>query len=243
MRNISKSIVYVLAGCTILVALFFLDINGYIWHNDLLSGFYSVKGLDISHHQGEINWEKLQYEGYKFVFMKATECNDFVDKRFEENWENAKKYGLITGAYHFFSITSSGEEQANNFLKVVPKEGGTLPPVIDIEIPTDLNTDDIIYELKNILDILEEHYEITPILYVTYDTYYAYVEGKLTGYPIWIRDVYKHPDIKIGNEKLDWTFWQYCNRGHVKGIDTFVDKNVYKGDLDELLLELSTSSK
>jgi lysozyme len=42
------------------------------------------------------------------------------------------------------------------------------------------------------------------------------------------RDIIMPPS--IGERK--WSFWQYCNRGRIKGIDTFVDINVFSGTLD-----------
>lgn len=229
MTKIYKTALVIGLGFIVLSVAFVLDIKGYIWHNDIPASLYRIKGLDVSHHQNEIRWEEVGQQGYTFVFMKATECNDFIDTKFKENWVKAKEVGMIRGAYHFFSLTSSGKEQAANFINVVPKEKGTLPPVIDIEIPTDRPKEKVLLELNNLLIELESYYGVGPILYVTYETYYAYVEGNLDQYSLWLRDVYKHPDITIGNEKVQWSFWQYANRGHVKGIDTYVDKNVYRG--------------
>jgi lysozyme len=65
---------------------------------------------------------------------------------------------------------------------------------------------------------------------VTYSTYHAYIEDSFSDSIIWIRDIVKYPS--IDNSK--WVFWQYHNRGHVDGIDTFVDINVFKGNLLEL---------
>ena len=57
---------------------------------------YDVYGLDISHHQGKIDWEKLAEENPKeapisFIYMKASEGSDHKDTRFDTNWQKAKK--------------------------------------------------------------------------------------------------------------------------------------------------------
>lgn len=84
---------------------------------------------------------------------------------------------------------------------------------------------------KVLVETLEEYYSKKPILYVTYETYYGYIQGDFQEYAIWLRDVYKYPNINLKKDKddIDWLFWQYCNRGHVNGINTFVDKNIFKG--------------
>tara|TARA_Y100001933_G_scaffold248756_1_gene283035 strand:+ start:378 stop:620 length:243 start_codon:yes stop_codon:yes gene_type:complete len=59
-------------------------------------------GIDVSHHQGAIDWAKVKAAGVHYCFMKATEGSTFKDKRFDFNWNQAKAHGIIRGAYHFF---------------------------------------------------------------------------------------------------------------------------------------------
>lgn len=215
----------------VLVLLMFLEYNGYIWHNEILTFKYPIKGIDISHHQGNINWKDVsKNKKYKFVFIKATEGNDFRDKLFLKNWKESKDNNMLHGAYHFFTTGSSGLEQAQNFISVVPKENGTLPPVIDIEVGG-LSKDVFQKELKSYINSIEEYYGQKPILYVMYPLYEAYIKGDFEDYPIWIRDIIKYPTLK---DEREWTFWQYGNRGHVKGINTYVDLNCFNGTLEEL---------
>ena len=68
--------------------------------------------------------------------MKATEGKDFLDTDFFYNWNNARINGFIVGAYHFFSMRSSGESQAEYYISKVPVSDKTLPPIIDVEIST-----------------------------------------------------------------------------------------------------------
>jgi lysozyme len=213
----------------LIILLGFLEYRGIIWHNELFALRYDVKGLDVSHHQGDINWKVVQEKNdFKFVYIKATEGKDYVDGRFTYNWKEAKKNGLLTGAYHFFAMTSSGEEQANNFINLVPKQSDSLPPVIDIEIPLNYNQDKVRQELRTLADKMEQQYGKKPILYVTYDRYDKYVKGYFPNYDIWIRDIVKFPT--LGKQK--WLLWQYHNRGKIDGVDTYVDINVFNGNLD-----------
>jgi lysozyme len=205
----------------------FLQYTGIVWYTTLFTLPYKTKGLDVSHHNKDIDWKKVAETGkYSFVFIKATEGHDFVDDEFEKNWRGAKENGLKVGAYHFFSMRSSGQEQAKYFMSTVPRQEGALPPVIDLEINLSHDKAKVQSELRDLSNTLETFYEQKPILYVTYDTYETYVSGSFTENPLWIRDIFKHPTVK----GRDWQLWQYNNRGRVPGIPTYVDINVMKDD-------------
>src|SRR5262245_20104351 len=92
-----------------------------------------VIGVDVSNHQGYIDWPTLARTDVAFAYIKATEGGDFRDRRFQANWEGAKRAGLPRGAYHFFTQCRSGADQARNFIAAVPREEGALPPVVDLE--------------------------------------------------------------------------------------------------------------
>jgi hypothetical protein len=76
----------------------------------------NVIGVDVSNHQGEIDWSALAGSNVAFAYIKATEGGDFRDRRFQLNWDGAKRAGLARGAYHFFTQCRSGAEQARNFI-------------------------------------------------------------------------------------------------------------------------------
>lgn len=186
----------------ITIVLLFLEYKGYIWHNSFFAMKYEVKGLDVSHYQGDIDWTEVGKENeYHFVYIKATEGNDFIDNKFAFNWKGARMQGILTGAYHFFSMRSSAEEQAMNFISVVPKEENSLPPVIDIEIHLDHDPKKVTEELYTLANLLEDYYDKKPILYVTYNTYNTYVKGKFEDYDLWIRDIIKFPTLG----EREWT--------------------------------------
>ncbi|MGX9706747.1 glycoside hydrolase family 25 protein [Laceyella tengchongensis] len=237
MRPYLRYILILIAFVLLLALAAALEYFGIIWHNDLFAWPYQVKGFDVSHHQGDIDWHMVRAEhDFRFVFIKATEGQDFIDKRFKENWREAKKQGLLVGAYHFFSMQSLGARQANNFIRTVPKEPDSLPPVIDVEIHLNHDRRKVHRELLVLSQRLEQHYGQKPILYVTYDTYGQYIESSFPTHPIWIRDIKKFPTLD-----RNWLFWQYSNRGRIQGIDTYVDINAYHGELDEFLQHFTTA--
>ena len=91
-------------------------------------------GIDVSAHQGEIEWEQVAEDGIKFAYIKATEGQGWVDEWFAENWAGAARVGIDRGVYHFFTLCAAGDEQARNFLRVAPPDDDALPPAIDLEL-------------------------------------------------------------------------------------------------------------
>lgn len=197
---------------------------------------FPIVGIDVSHHQGEIRWTELKTENISFVIIKATEGGDYKDPFFTKNWTNSKEVGFKTGAYHFYRICKNGKEQAQNFIETVPNQADNLPPTIDLEFggncKTDKTKDQILKEINEFLDILESHYKRRPIIYVTHEFYDQYLVDKFKDHPIWIRDIFKRPELR---DKREWLIWQFANRAHLKGIDMYVDLNVLNGESIEIL--------
>lgn len=208
--------------------------SGYIRLNYPSSEQYPVHGIDISHHQKIIDWEKLDKQKVQFAFIKATEGGDFKDTRFVENWRQAKELDIAVGAYHFFTFCKDGELQALNFIGSVPKDSTNLPPIIDLEFSGNCSKenyrDDILHEIDLYIKTIEAHYEKKVIIYTTWEFYRRYLTQNFTDNPIWIRDIQTTP--KLDNDR-EWLFWQYTNRGEIEGIETLVDLNVFSGTRSE----------
>ena len=101
-----------------------------------------IQGLDVSHHQGSIDWTSVATAGYRFSLIKATEGNDWLDPNFKANWDNAKEAGLAVGAYHYASANNhpgvngaEGEAEwfYNSTMTQVGGFSGGLPPILDVE--------------------------------------------------------------------------------------------------------------
>ena len=205
----------------------FLELSGYLYHNDILAELagYKVHGLDISHHQEKVNWTLVDKK-YKFIILKATEGQNFLDTDFLYNWNNARLNGFVVGAYHFFVMTSSGEAQADFYISKVPDSEKTLPPIIDLEISTKkYKKPDVIEHLRVMVEKLEKHYKKKVIFYVNYNTYNAYIKGEFPENKIWITDYKYFPKI---DEENRWIIWQVSRRGRIEGIPGFTDKNVLR---------------
>ena len=202
---------------------------------------HSVYGIDVSRHQGDIDWETLKKGNHpdapiSFVYVKASEGSDFKDKKFEENFENARKHGFMRGAYHYFSTTSSGVSQANLFISMVKLQPGDLPPVLDIE-EKPKNKKKYIDEVKIWLKKVEEHYGVKPIVYASSKYKKKYLDDPFfKEYPSWVAHYYI-PELTDGEE---WLMWQCTDIGVMPGIKEKVDINIFNGtekQLKELLLD------
>ncbi|MBQ7918316.1 MAG: glycoside hydrolase family 25 protein [Lachnospiraceae bacterium] len=207
--------------------------------NTFVAEQYSVQGIDVSHYQGDIDWEKLESQGIDFAYIKATEGSSSVDERFTENWSEAAVTSMKIGAYHFFSFDSAGETQAQNFMDAVGVLSGKLLPVVDVEYYGDKEKNPpereaVIRELNDMLLELEREYGVKPMIYTTLTVYSKYLEGEFEDYPLWIRDVYLWPEITL---KDKWVLWQYSDTSVLsgyQGTEKYIDRNVFAGNSEEL---------
>ena len=191
---------------------------------------HSVYGIDVSRHQGDIDWKALSTGHHPdapitFVYIKASEGSDFKDVKFKENFENARKHGFVCGAYHYFSTTSSGLSQANLFISMVKLHKGDLPPVLDIE-EKPKNKKKYIEEVKVWLKKVEEHYGVKPIIYASSKYKQKYLDDPFfKEYPSWVAHYYI-PELRKGEE---WLMWQCTDLGVLPGIKEKVDINIFNG--------------
>ena len=161
-------------------------------------------GVDVSSHQGEVDWEQVAGDGIAFAYVKATEGGDFVDARFGENWDGASAAGLDRGAYHFFTLCRPGAEQAEHFLATVPVEDGSLPPALDLELAGNCgrrpDRDRVAREVEAFLELVETATGESVVLYVGDDFEDRYhLRDDLRGdgdRPVWHRRVYLRPDVE-----------------------------------------------
>lgn len=205
----------------------------------------TVRGIDISHYQQDIDWEQvrnaeIQGAPVSFVFIKATEGTDKFDPNFNYNFHEARKNGIIRGAYHFFSTQSSAKKQAEFFCHMVQLDEGDLPPVLDVETEVDrisnYSREHLRKEVLTWLQYVENHYGTPPILYCSYSFRQHYLgDAAFDHYPFWIAHYY----VKQLEYQGTWHFWQHTDAGHVNGIPGEVDIDLFNGnsdDLEDLLL-------
>jgi lysozyme len=229
---------YLLVACcatgVVVIILSFLFNSGKIWFNNPDRSEYPFRGIDVSHHQGNINWELVAKSDVSFAYIKATEANDFKDPLFQNNWDNAHKNNVPVGAYHYYSLACSGAEQAANFISVVPEGVDSLGPAVDLEYVGNSKVrpskEDFLKELNTYLITVSIKYGKPVVIYTTYEFYKDYLTPEYEDYYIWIRDISSKP---IGFRSL--VIWQYNPVGRVRGVSGFVDLNAMTGESLEIL--------
>lgn len=92
-----------------------------------------LKGIDISMHNGTVDFVKVKNAGHKVVIIKATEGVDYVDPYLEKHYNGAKAQGLEIGFYHFMSEKTSPTQQAVDFWNAIKDKKMTVIPTLDIE--------------------------------------------------------------------------------------------------------------
>ncbi len=199
---------------------------------------YTVHGIDVSHHQGIINWELLRNQAtisdqpLAFAFIKATEGSDMVDSRFRQNFAAARQYGIVRGAYHFYRTSTPAKQQAEHFIRQVQLEEGDLPPVLDVEVkPAEVSIEDFRQGILEWLLRVEQHYKVKPILYTYHSFHQQYMRDSIFNlYPYWIAHYY----VDSVRYNGPWAFWQYSDKGELPGIKEHVDLNIFRGTYEEL---------
>lgn len=192
----------------------------------LPEGFVS-HGIDVSHHQGEIDWkhflEKMDTT-ISFVYYKITEGTHFVDSQWKRNHSILSHGELKHGGYHFFTPDVSAEMQADHFLNQYTPSLSELPPVLDAEVDA-LTNESLISGMKTWLKIVEDDSGVRPIIYTSYSMYRDKMKGKFDGYQFWIAS-YNPKESRVQDSQI--IHWQYSDCGQIPGINGLVDLNFSK---------------
>lgn len=200
-----------------------------------------VAGMDVSGHQGEVNWKAAWAAGARFTYVKATEGTGYRSPVFHQQYTGSHRVGMFRGAYHYaLPNVSTGAAQAHYF---VAHGGGwspgtrTLPGALDIEYnpygpmcyglnPTQMS--------QWIADFSDTYRELTgrfPVIYTTKNWWNTCTGGN-TGFaannPLWVARY----GPEVGALPAGWnyhTIWQYNDHGRFPG-----DQNAFNGGMDQL---------
>jgi GH25 family lysozyme M1 (1,4-beta-N-acetylmuramidase) len=193
-------------------------------------------GVDVSHHQHYIDWEKVKAQGYEFAILrigyrgygKTGSLNR--DKEFERNLQNAHAAGLDVGVYFFAQAINEEEarEEAELVLEILNGRSLELPVVYDPEsiLDAEARTDNVSGEqfTKNTQVFCEiiKNAGYEPMVYsnMLWEAYELDLT-QLQGIPVWYADYEPLPQTPYHFE-----YWQYTNEGTVDGISGGVDLNI-----------------
>ena len=196
---------------------------------------YSIYGIDVSHHQGRIDWKQVAQandNGYTidFAIIKATEGGNFKDSLYHHNITSAREAGLVCGAYHFYNPATSPRKQAEFFIANAKLMEGDIIPVVDVEKRGNSKAE-LQRELIDFLSILENHYGVKPIIYTSAKFKERYLDNAvLNEYPLWVA----HYHTEVPDTQSEWVMWQYSDRSKIQGINTNTDFNIFAGNKADL---------
>ena len=198
--------------------------------------FYSLNGIDVSEHQGKIDFSTLKDQGIEFVYLRLGyrsygDGSLHLDACFEENYQKAKEAGLMIGVY-FFSQAINEKEAIDEAYFVKDNLKGKS---IDLHVVYDL--EDISYDTSRMSDTSKEvrvnnamsfaakikdlGYE--PMIYCNMKWMAFTLDmEELAGYDFWYADYYDVPQCPY-----DYKIWQYSETGIVPGINGNVDLNLW----------------
>lgn len=201
------------------------------FYDNKYSHKYAVKGVDVSHHNGNLNWKQLKNEGVTFAYIKSTEGTSHLDTKYSENYEHAKQADVKIGTYHFYTFGLDGALQAKHFIRHSTVSSTDLIPAIDVEhSPTNRYSNDKDY-IQNVIDELLKleaelyaYFGKRPLIYTNKDCHKLYIENNFPENYIWMSDLHNEPQVKDDN----WIVWQFSHTGKIDGINTEIDLNYFR---------------
>lgn len=190
-----------------------------------------MKGIDVSAHQGHIDFSKVKNSGIEFVIIRMA-CGTNIDKDFFKNYHSAKANGLKVGAYIYttantlpkiVSEVNAIKNELYSFIEANEHELELdLPFFIDVEYDTIIKT-----SKANVSWLFDESYKRYKALFAKVGLYASssildtkFREDILESVPVWVAEWDNNLDYKG-----DFIFWQYSNKGKIDGIATDVDLN------------------
>ena len=201
---------------------------------------FNLRGIDISHHNGLIDWDAVKKDENNpaFCFLKATEGTDLIDDTFMGNWRSLESSGIKRGAYHFFNTNSDPQLQALNFILQVKLKTGDFVPVLDWENFGKKSAKEITRaNAHKWLEVIEKHYGVKPMIYTNQYIYKHFMQDDFKEYPIWLS--HYHTEKPEGLDYRRIYIWQYSMKGKMNGIASNVDLNVFlrdAGEIEQLIL-------
>jgi GH25 family lysozyme M1 (1,4-beta-N-acetylmuramidase) len=197
-------------------------------------------GLDVSSHQGNVNWSAVRRAKASFAYVKATESTTYVNPYFKQQYNGAYGIGLVRGAYHFATPnTSTGAAQATYFVAHGggwSNDGRTLPPALDLEYNPygqqcyGMSQAALGAWVRQFVDTVHARTSRWPAIY-TSTSWWSLCLGKNASFskdPLWIARYNK----TLGGLPpgwRTWAIWQFADSGTFPG-----DQDTLNGTMDQL---------
>lgn len=202
-----------------------------------------ITGIDVSHHNGTVDWTKVSEAGHSFAFVKATEGVGWTDPQFERNWNEMLSSDMLRGAYHFARVSEpliqDAEREAEWFHGVVTSQGAApleaedLRPVLDIEWDKrarSIKPPGVVAWCHAFLDRATQLFGVRPIIYTgrNFWRWKLARTSSLSMYPLWLVQ-YTSRKAPSPIPGWEWSIWQHTAKGTCPGVQGRVDLNRLSG--------------
>lgn len=181
-----------------------------------------MKGFDIYHGTGSVNFKKAYAAGYRIVMVKATEGTTFKDPKFTSNVKAAQKAGFKVGAYHFarFASPAVARKEAQFFYKTIKSYLKYMAEPLALDLEVNQAGRQLVASMQAFFDEMKK---LTSHKLMLYSMGYFYLEnlkGHHSGIPLWYA---RYASTPIGVS--DYYMWQKSQTGKISGISGYVDIN------------------
>lgn len=197
----------------------------------------TIRGIDVSHWQGDIDWPKVKQAGIEFAIIKAggSDAGFYTDSKWESNYKGAKAAGISVGAYYFVGkdcvSAAAGKADAERFIQILKGKQLEYPVYMDNEAQPASAKAGITEATIAFCETMEAA------------GYYAGIYGsansgfkermddsKLGAYTHWVAQ-YADKCTYAGK----YGIWQYSSKGSVDGISGNVDLDIAYQDFPAVI--------
>lgn len=198
----------------------------------------TTPGIDVSYYQDVIDWQRVRRAGIRFAFIRVSDGAALPDPKFATNWAQAKRTGVVRGAYQFFRPDQDVVAQADLMIAAMRGRGrDDLPPALDLEVDAGLAATEVAARALIWIDRVRTRLGVEPVVYTGSDLWRNGGATPLALQPLWIAH-YTQGCPTLPPHWPRWTFWQTSDRGAVPGIEGPVDLDLFAGTLADLRAEL-----
>jgi GH25 family lysozyme M1 (1,4-beta-N-acetylmuramidase) len=187
-----------------------------------------ILGVDVSHWQGDIDWDMMTQRGVRFAFLKLSEHDSYKDDTFTPNYNACKKRGILTGAYHFVRMNITAKDQYENIIGAL--DGRKLDMfALDCETNDNMGPKECTKVVRGLATMCQSIGGVElPTIYTRKSWWDRFINrsNDWAKLPLWVANW----DTTYPLLPLDWTYytvWQYrVHKGAaVYGVDGDLDLN------------------
>ena len=201
-----------------------------------------VRGVDVSHYRGRVDWSRVQRGGYRFAFAEATK-GYMSDWTYGTNRAGAERARLAFGAFHFAdpsgrsrsAVVADALDQADFFVSVAQPRTGELAPVLDLERTGGMSPSALRLWTSTWLDEVWHQVGARPTIYASPSFWRRAMRDASVfatlGSCLWVAHWHvRAPRVPASDwAATGWSYWQWTDCSHVPGIRGCADGDRYAG--------------